>query len=137
MRDAESDPDSRRDLERILRRLDDNWMVLERLVAGMLPRRAEWLPNLPQLSGEELVPRIEASLNAIVTEELAQAVAAFSADFVLQASALATFAATHVDERLKPDLASWRKAPAALTREVADLPRWRGIAALALKRGGA
>ena len=37
----------------------------------MLPRRAEWLPNLPQLSGEALVPRIEASLTAIVREELA------------------------------------------------------------------
>ena len=36
----------------------------------MLPRRAEWLPNLPQLSGEALVPRIEASLAAIVCEEL-------------------------------------------------------------------
>ena len=46
----------------ILRRLDDNWSLLERLIAGMLARRAEWLPNLPQLSGEALVPRIEQSL---------------------------------------------------------------------------
>ena len=41
----------------ILRRLDDSWPRLEQLIAGMLPRRAEWLPNLPQLSGEALVPR--------------------------------------------------------------------------------
>ena len=34
----------------------------------MLPRRAEWLTNLPQLSGEALVPRIEASLGEIVAE---------------------------------------------------------------------
>src|SRR5688500_2167771 len=52
MRDAESDPDRSADLERILRRLDDNWGRLERLIAGMLPRRAEWLPNVLQYAGE-------------------------------------------------------------------------------------
>ena len=56
LRHAETDPDLRVPFERILRRLDDSWMRLERLIAGMLSRRAEWLPNLPQLSGEPLVP---------------------------------------------------------------------------------
>ena len=54
---------------------------LERLIAGMLPKRAEWLPNLPQLSGEALVPKIEASLAAIVAEELAAAAATFPLTF--------------------------------------------------------
>ena len=66
LRYAESDPDLRKDFELILRRLDDSWQRLEQLIAGMLPRRAEWLPNLPQLSGEALVPKIEASLAVIV-----------------------------------------------------------------------
>ncbi|MDF3019539.1 MAG: hypothetical protein K0Q92_842 [Steroidobacteraceae bacterium] len=136
LRDAESNDASRGDLERILRRLDDNWMGLERLIAGMLPRRAEWLPNLPQLSGEELVPRIEKSLEAIVSDELSRAIAGFSADFIIQASALARFAAANVDPRAKPDIASWRDADDALTGNIADLPRWRGIANLALTAEG-
>jgi ATP-dependent exoDNAse (exonuclease V) beta subunit len=136
MRDAESDPERRRDLERILRRLDDNWGRLETLIAGMLPRRAEWLPNLPQLSGEALVPRVEASLSAMVTEELANAAGVFSADFILLASVLARFASQHVDVTAKPDLARWRDAAAELGAHIADLPRWRAIAALALTAKG-
>jgi ATP-dependent helicase/nuclease subunit A len=136
MRDAESDPARRVDLERILRRLDDNWGRLERLVASMLPRRAEWLPNLPQLSGEALVPRIEASLEQIVTEELTAAAAAFSADFILQASSLAWFACQHVEGGEMRDLACWRLSTAPLTRAIADLPRWRAIASLALTAEG-
>ena len=62
LRFAEGEEDLRLPFERILRRLDDSWMGMERLIAGMLSRRAEWLPNLPQLSGEPLVPRIEESL---------------------------------------------------------------------------
>ena len=136
LRDAESKADSRSDLERILRRLDDNWAGLERLIAGMLPRRAEWLPNLPQLSGEELVPRIERSLEAIVADELSRAAAGFSADFIMQASVLARFAAQHVNEKDKPDLAAWRNADKALTASIDDLPKWRGIAFLALTDKG-
>jgi ATP-dependent helicase/nuclease subunit A len=135
MRDAEADPERRRDLERILRRLDDNWGRLESLIAGMLPRRAEWLPNLPQLSGEALVPRIEASLKEIVAEELANAVGEFSADFILQASELARFASQHVDEAARPALLCWRNA-SELSGDLADLPRWRCIAALALTAEG-
>ncbi|MGC4111372.1 MAG: UvrD-helicase domain-containing protein [Nocardioides sp.] len=121
-------------LERILRRLDDQWAQLEKLIAEMLPRRAEWLPNLPQLSGEALVPRIEQSLAEIVADELGQAVALLPADFVLQASSLARFCAQHVDAQREPDIARWREAAPPLAASVADLPRWRGIAALALTK---
>ena len=51
--------------------------AVEQLIAGMLSKRAEWLPNLPQLSGEALVPKIEARLAAIVAEELAAAAGTF------------------------------------------------------------
>lgn len=132
LRAAEGDAERRADLERILRRLDDNWLRLERLIAGMLPRRAEWLTNLPQLTGEPLVPRIEASLGVIIGEELAGAAGHFSADFLMLATNLARFASRQVDARTKPDLAAWRNSQAALTVTVADLPRWRGIATLAL-----
>jgi ATP-dependent exoDNAse (exonuclease V) beta subunit len=136
LRQAETDAEFRGDFERILRRLDDSWQRLEQLVAAMLPRRAEWLPNLPQLSGEALVPKIEASLAAIVGEELANAAAALPSDFIEQASALARFAALHVDVADRPDVAFWRDRSEALSAGLIDLPRWRGIAELALKLDG-
>jgi ATP-dependent exoDNAse (exonuclease V) beta subunit len=133
MRDAETDPDQRADLERILRRLDDNWGRLERLIAGMLPRRAEWLPNVLQFAGDALVPHLEASLAAVVSEELAQSAGVFADDFIEQASALARFACQHVED---PDLATWRNTEPRLEATLADLPRWRGIAFLALRNDG-
>jgi ATP-dependent helicase/nuclease subunit A len=136
LRHAESDPELRKDFELILRRLDDNWQRLERLIAGMLPKRAEWLPNLPQLSGEALVPKIEESLAAIVGEELATAAASFPGSFIELASAIARFAAHHVDATKLPDVASWRDAPPTLSGTLSDLPRWRGIAKLALTQEG-
>jgi ATP-dependent exoDNAse (exonuclease V) beta subunit len=136
LRDAENDPDLRPDFERILRRLDDNWGRLEQLIAGMLPKRAEWLPNLPQLSGEALVPKIEASLRDIVSEELAKAAAVMSSAFLEQASALARFASQNVDAAVLPDVASWRGFAGTLTVELEHLPRWRGIVHLALTEKG-
>src|SRR6185503_19389771 len=80
LRDAETDEELRGSFELILRRLDDNWTLLERLIAGMLSRRAEWLPNLLRLSGAALVPHIEDSLRTIVLEELAGATAELPVD---------------------------------------------------------
>jgi ATP-dependent helicase/nuclease subunit A len=134
MRDAETHPERSADLERILRRLDDNWARLERLIAGMLPRRAEWLPNLPQLSGEELAPRIEASLRDIVQEELELAVATIPESFVDTAVAVASFASQHVEAEVSADLVHWRNASSRPGADIADLPRWRSIADLALTK---
>ena len=136
LRYAESDPELRKDFELILRRLDDSWPRLEQMIAGMLPRRAEWLPNLPQLSGEALVPKIEESLAAIVSEELARATVLLPASFIELATAIASFAANHVDPVQLPDVASWREPVSALSGALVDLARWRGIARLALTGEG-
>ncbi len=136
LRYAESDPELRLPFERILRRLDDNWSLLERLIAGMLARRAEWLPNLPQLSGEALVPRIEQSLEAIVSEELGAAVAALPKEFVALASNAARIAAFHKAAEAHTDLAGWRDPGEALSVHRRDLPRWRALRELALTKTG-
>ncbi len=136
MRHAETDPDYSKQLELLLRRLDNRWLRLEALIAAMLPRRAEWLPNLPQLSGEELVPRIEASLTAIVAEELAAAAKTLPAGFTQQASRLARFAAGNLDPEIHVDVGVWRDSAAPLTPTLADLPRWRFVTRLALTAEG-
>ena len=136
MRHAESDPDFSKQLELLLRRLDNRWLRLEELIAAMLPRRAEWLPNMPQLSGEELVPRIEESLTAIVAEELALAAQLLPAGFAEQASRLAHFAANNLDPQVHADVGVWRDSAAPLTLTLADLPRWRFVLGLALTAEG-
>ncbi len=140
LRHAETDPDLRVPFERILRRLDDSWMRLERLIAGMLSRRAEWLPNLPQLSGEPLVPRIEDSLRIIVREELESAAASLDTEFVALGCAVAKAAAKNrageaVDAEAA-DLASWLGDTEALAPGEDDLPRWRALSRLSLTRDG-
>jgi ATP-dependent exoDNAse (exonuclease V) beta subunit len=136
LRDAESDPQLRAPFERILRRLDDNWAMLERLIAGMLSRRAEWLPNLPQLSGEALAPKIEASLREIVLEELDAAVRTLPLDFIGLASEAARTAVHHRGEAAHPDLAAWRDDGDPPVARLDDLPRWRALRALALRSDG-
>jgi ATP-dependent exoDNAse (exonuclease V) beta subunit len=136
LRDAETDPGLQGAFELILRRLDDNWSLLERLIAGMLSRRAEWLPNLPQLSGEALAPRIEASLRTIVLEELSAAVGTLPLDFVALACEAARTAVHHLGDAAKNDLASWRNHTRTLVPDLADLPRWRALRDLALTQEG-
>jgi ATP-dependent helicase/nuclease subunit A len=138
MRHAETDPDYSKQLELLLRRLDNRWLRLEDLIAAMLPRRAEWLPNMPQLSGEELVPRIEASLTAIVSEELSNAANLLPAGFTETASRLARFAAGNLDPEAKAnaDVGVWRDSTAPLAPTLADLPRWRFVTRLALTAEG-
>jgi ATP-dependent exoDNAse (exonuclease V) beta subunit len=138
MRAAEADPDLRDHLDRVLRRLDDNWNRLEELIAQMFPRRSEWLQNLPQLSGEDLAARIEEGLTTVIGEDLVRAAAALDPEFVAQAGVLARFVAPRVEAGTMPDVVAWRSAAGALTPAIADLARWRGIADLSLtEKGGA
>jgi ATP-dependent helicase/nuclease subunit A len=136
LRDAETDPDLRAPFELILRRLDDNWSLLERLIAGMLSRRAEWLPNLPQLSGEALAPRIEESLRIIVREELAAATATLPPDFVELACEAARTSLRHLGDAVKGDLLHWRDPVRPLVAHVEDLPRWRALRDMSLTTQG-
>ena len=137
LRYAEGDEELRAPFERILRRLDDNWSLLEKLIAGMLARRAEWLPNLPRFSGTPLVPLIEQSLESIVNEELAAAAAALPADFIAMASQAARIAVFHRGAEAGADLAHWRDSSDALVVHHRDLPRWRALSDLALTSEGA
>jgi ATP-dependent helicase/nuclease subunit A len=135
MRYAEADPTVRPHLERVLRRLDDNWSRLEELIAEMFGRRAEWLPNL--LTGEELIPYVETSLRDVVAGELVKAVGDLGAGFVARAASFAAFIAPQADHDKLPELSAWLASRAAPEPELADLPRWRGIVALALTKDGA
>jgi ATP-dependent exoDNAse (exonuclease V) beta subunit len=134
MRAAETDPELREHFERVMRRLDDNWGRAEDLIAEMFKRRSEWLPNLPQLSGEDLAQRIEAGLEAVVGEELRFAAAMLSADFVAQASEFARYVAQWIEPARLPNVARWLDAVDPLSAKLVDLRRWQGIADVALTK---
>ena len=136
LRFAENDAELRRPFERIMVRLDNEWLLFERLIAGMLSRRAEWLPNLPQLSGVELVPRIEESLRIIVSEELGSAAAALPADFLRLACEAARVAAGNLRDKLPAWLTAWLDQAAPLLERAEDLPRWRALRRLSLTEQG-
>jgi len=136
MRTAESDPEFRVPFELILRRLDDSWPRLEKLIADMLPRRAEWLPNLPQLSGEALVPQVEASLAAIISEELERAAGHLPLPFLELAGEIARIASWNLEGPDWRDVIAWRDQTRPLTAEMTDLARWRGVSGLALTKDG-
>jgi ATP-dependent exoDNAse (exonuclease V) beta subunit len=136
LRFAEADETLRPDLERVLRRLDDNWQRLETLIADMFGRRAEWLPNLPQLSGRELIPLIEAGLGEVVSGELTAAAVEIGPEFTAHAIEFARFIAPYADAARLPEILPWRDAPATLPVTLDELPRWRGLVALALKKDG-
>jgi ATP-dependent exoDNAse (exonuclease V) beta subunit len=70
--EGEPEPDLRADLDLLFERLDNQWGRVEALLAGMLARRAHWLPHV--LGGEagDLRARIGASLARIVEGQLAR-----------------------------------------------------------------
>jgi len=134
MRFAEKDPELRVPFERILRRVDDSWTLLEKLIAGMLARRSEWWPNLPD--GADVVPRIERSLEDIVREELADAARLLPGDFIKLACEAARIAAFHRGAEANSDLASWGDSSEPLAVHYRDLPRWRALRELSLTQAG-
>jgi len=134
MRYAEKDPHLRASFARVLRRVDDNWLLLEKLIAGMLGRRAEWWPNLPD--GVDVVQRIERSLQEIVGEELAAAVRALPRDFVSLACDAARIAAFHLAAEAGADLAAWCGANDLLEVHLRNLPRWRALSGLVFRQDG-
>jgi len=136
LRFAETDAELGDAFTRILTRLDNDWMLFERLIASMLSRRAEWLPNLPRLSGVELVPRIEASLRIIVGEELAAAETALPPEFLRMACEAARVAANNLRGKLPPYLEAWLDAATPLLARWEDLARWRALKRLSLTDDG-
>jgi ATP-dependent helicase/nuclease subunit A len=132
MRGAETDPALREHFERVMRRLDDSWGRAEALIAEMFKRRSEWLPNLPQLSGEDLAQRVEESLRVLVGEEFVRFTSLLSADFVEQGSAFARCVSPWIDPGKLPAVAAWVDRTGPLTAELGDLRRWQGIADLSL-----
>ncbi|MGH8148545.1 MAG: UvrD-helicase domain-containing protein [Steroidobacteraceae bacterium] len=104
--DAESDPALAPDAERLFERLDNDFGRFERLLTGMLAKRAHWLPTLvedvraerdpgPAGAAGRLCSRVAASLGAIADDRMREASARLPAALIAEGAALAREAARH------------------------------------------
>lgn len=114
--EGEAEPDMRRDLDLLFDRLDNQWRKVESLLAGMLARRAHWLPHVLTSDTGDLRARIDASLTRIVAEQLARNVARLPRGLRAAGSAL-------------PDVGALDASPAAFAA-------WDRFAATVLTQAG-
>ncbi|MGA8709332.1 MAG: UvrD-helicase domain-containing protein, partial [Steroidobacteraceae bacterium] len=106
----------------LLDRLDNRWLRLERLLAGMLARRSHWLPRMLQAQSGGLVQRVTESLDTVLRAQLAGLAAAFSAEALREAEQLLALRGS--GER------------PTLSAEPTSLVHWRALCELTLTAEG-
>ncbi|MEJ2575398.1 MAG: UvrD-helicase domain-containing protein [Gammaproteobacteria bacterium] len=119
-------------LEVLLPHLENDVERLVRLIAGLLPRREQWLHHLLGAYPREA---LEAALRNTVTDQLERAATACPSALAPELLRLARFAAAHVDDPAHP-LAGWAAAERLPGAGLAERARWLGLAELLLTRGG-
>ncbi|MEP7312103.1 MAG: UvrD-helicase domain-containing protein [Pseudomonadota bacterium] len=133
---AEEDPDYQADMDLLFRRLDNNWATAERLLAAMLQGRAQWLPPLLDGTEADLADWVEASLQGIVSDALAEAQRCILAQLVHEGVQIARAAAGHrADLAHEPDTWQiWLDPATTPGAEPSTLAAWSALADLALTR---
>ncbi len=122
---------------RVLMHLDNDFLAAETLLVGMLRRRDQWLRYVvDRTSGRLERNRLEQSLTNLIHDELMELRACFPMQFADELLELARFAASNVSPEKTDvfELAHIRALPGV---SEADLPVWRGVAALLLTNVGA
>ena len=124
--------------QQLFARLDNNWQRLEELLILMLAERAHWLPRV--LGGEQpdLAARVAQSLRALIQQQLVSAVALMPRELLEQGADYSRHAAGRLAGSGSGGSSSSEGdddagVPGA---DVAELPRWRFMCSLALKKTG-
>ncbi|MGE0581680.1 MAG: UvrD-helicase domain-containing protein [Steroidobacteraceae bacterium] len=86
--DGETEPALQHDCDVLFGRLDNQWQRVETLLAGMLAKRAHWLPHVLEEKAGDLRARIGASLARIVAGQLALNIATLPAPLLAAAGEL-------------------------------------------------
>jgi ATP-dependent helicase/nuclease subunit A len=121
----------------LLQSLDNNFSTLEGLLAGLLPRRDQWLARFAALPASELRVMLEGALGRLVDDHVAALAGEWPADAARELTQLLRHAAQHAsDPHLRETLWPWvdSSRPPMQGREA--LTAWRGAAALLLTRQG-
>jgi ATP-dependent exoDNAse (exonuclease V) beta subunit len=135
LRLGDEDPDDHADIDRLLRRLDNNTDRAVQLLAQLLPGRNRWLELLVQHAPEELASQVQASLVRIVEEHLARLGRALPPELLAEAAAVAAAAARNRAEAGHPPgdrWCVWLKGEISLGSDPQHLPYWQALADMLL-----
>jgi ATP-dependent exoDNAse (exonuclease V) beta subunit len=121
----------------LLSDLDNNIGQLERLLAGMLQNRDQWLRLIMQHDRQGMRESLEQGLHMLVRSELQALAATLPCAILERMVELAGFAAAHLPEKNSgAPVSVWRDRRALPTADPEDLQAWRGLANLALTNSG-
>jgi ATP-dependent helicase/nuclease subunit A len=135
LREGDEDPDYHADIDRLLRRLDNNLDQARRLLAELLPGRNPWLDLIVTRPPGELAQEVLASLARIVAGALTRLQGALPQPWREEAALLAREAARNRIEAGHEDQGRWRhwlQDSPGLGAEARHLDCWQAIAELLL-----
>jgi ATP-dependent helicase/nuclease subunit A len=135
LREGDVDPEYRVDIDRLLRRLDNNMERASQLLAELLPGRNRWLPLLLAHPAEALAQAVQSSLARIVTDALDALRRRLPDAWLAEAATLAREAAANraaADQPMQGRWPLWLEPDAALGTGAEHLPYWQGVAELLL-----
>lgn len=135
LREGDADPDFHADIDRLLRRLDNNMDRAAQLLAQLLPGRNRWLDLLLQHPAEEIAAEVVASVERIVASTLAELRSSLPATWQAEAEYLVREAARnlHGAGSLKKGFwRHWLEEGAALSDHPRHLPCWQAVAEMLL-----
>ena len=121
----------------LLADLDNNIGQLERLLAGMLQNRDQWLRLLMQHDREQMRDSLEQALRLLVRSELETLAALMPGMLLERMVRLARFAAAHLpDKKRDAPVSAWLDRSALPTSDPDDMRAWQGLANLVLTGSG-
>ena len=133
----ESDEAVSASIERLLQHLDNDLPKVERLVAGMLARRDQWMRHLGSGDEPPRRERLESALKAVIEDALEGLRSAIPADEVPELTALARYAAENLrSARAASPILACLGLAGLPEAAASDLEKWRGLGCLLLTLGG-
>ena len=121
----------------LLADLDNNIGQLERLLAGMLQNRDQWLRLLMQHDAEQMRNSLEEALRLLVRSELETLTAVVPGTLLERMVTLARFAAVHLPEKKRSaPVSAWHDRSTLPTSDPDDMHAWQGLANLVLTGSG-
>jgi ATP-dependent helicase/nuclease subunit A len=135
LREGDVDPEYRVDIDRLLRRLDNNMERASQLLAELLPGRNRWLPLLLAHPAEALAQAVQSSLARIVTDALDALRRRLPESWLAEAATLAREAAANraaADQPMQGRWPLWLQPEASLGTGAGHLRYWQGVADLLL-----
>jgi ATP-dependent helicase/nuclease subunit A len=121
----------------LLADLDNNIGQLERLLAGMLQNRDQWLRLLMQHDRARMRDSLEEGLRLLVRSELDAMAASMPGALLERMVRLARFAAAHLpDKNRTAPVSDWLERSTLPTSDPDDMHAWQGLANLVLTNSG-